>query len=169
MGRSLWILDVGALQQITPKVIQSDAHLFNPPTVIRWRSEPFRGTIYGMGHKRFVGQDPPRGATLYYALGKKAKSVEMSILDVEARTVAKFKGKTETGLHSLNWTLSQRRGRRRVFTRPGTYRLVLKVDGKELTSTLRVEADPKLPRSFAAEELPVEEMQVEDEEERDKR
>jgi hypothetical protein len=56
---------------------------------------------------------------------------------------------------------AQRPGRGRAGTErpgavravlPGTYRVVLNVDGQELAQTIRVEADPNLPPSVAAEE-----------------
>ncbi|MFO0957325.1 MAG: PDZ domain-containing protein [Isosphaeraceae bacterium] len=39
-GRSLWILDVTTLRQMTPDAIKSPVTLFEPNTVVRWRAEP---------------------------------------------------------------------------------------------------------------------------------
>ena len=86
-GRSLWVLDVSALRQVKPTVLAESAHLFKPATAIRWRSEPFRGTIYGMGHRHYLGQDPSRGASIYYSLTGKPKSAKLQIFDYMGRAV----------------------------------------------------------------------------------
>src|SRR5262249_9023832 len=66
-GRSLWILDVTPLRQITPEVLKAPAHFFKPNTAVRWRSAPRRGGTT----RRFVGENPQPGAQLYYSLTKK--------------------------------------------------------------------------------------------------
>ena len=60
-GRSLWILDVTALRQMTADDLKAKAFLFRPNDVVRWRSEPSHGVSYGAGSRRFVGENPPRG------------------------------------------------------------------------------------------------------------
>ena len=54
-GRSLWVLDVSALRQMKPSLVDEKVHLFKPNRAVQWRSEPFRGTIYGMGQSAFSG------------------------------------------------------------------------------------------------------------------
>ena len=60
-GRSLWILDVTTLRQMTADDLKAKAFLFRPNDVVRWRSEPSHGVSYGSGSRRFVGENPPRG------------------------------------------------------------------------------------------------------------
>ena len=60
-GRSIWILDVTALRQMTADALKAPVELYRPNTVIRWRTEPQRGSIYGVGSRLFVGQNPPNG------------------------------------------------------------------------------------------------------------
>jgi hypothetical protein len=139
---------------------------------VRWRREPSRGTPYGVGNHRFVGQNPPSGAQIYYSLAKKAEKVQIKIVDYAGQTVRELAVKKEQmapGLHSVNWDLGRGardtrgtgpgagagRGR---FLRPnpappGMYRIVLAVDGKEHTQSLRVENDPlvKTPTIIAEE------------------
>jgi photosystem II stability/assembly factor-like uncharacterized protein len=175
-GRSLWVLDVTALRQMTADTLKSDAALYRPNTVIRWRNEPSHGSLYGHGSRRFVGQNPPPGAHVYYSLGKKATKATLKILDYAGETVREFNVGTEPGLHHVAWDVTRtttRRGgpvsadldgqnappRRQPggfqatsAAPPGTYRVLLAVDGKEYSQPLRVESDPTLPATISAED-----------------
>jgi hypothetical protein len=167
-GRSLWVLDVTPLRQMKAETLKAQATLYRPATAMRWHREPTRGTPYGAGNHRFVGQNPPSGAQIYYSLAKKADKVQVKIVDYAGKTVRELpvkKEQTTSGLHQLTWDLArstnQRRGRAANPAAPGMYRVVLTVDGKEQTQGLRLENDPLLKTpSLIAEE--------EDEEEREK-
>jgi photosystem II stability/assembly factor-like uncharacterized protein len=180
-GRSLWALDVTPLRQMSAAVLKDKAHLFQPNTVVRWRAEPQRGTIYGAGARHFFGDNPPQGVQIYYALTQKAAKAELKIVDYTGKTVGEFKS-TETrrnvprvatgpGLHRLTWNMvtmaspppegsgqgprqGRGRGRRGGFqiASPGMYRVVLTVDGKESAQSVRIDADPTLPNNLIAEE-----------------
>ncbi len=102
-GRSLWILDVTALRQMTGDVLKSPAHLFKPNVAVRWRSEPRRGGTT----RRFVGENPPAGAQLYYALTKKPEKATLKVFDVEGKLVRELRAGTEPGLHRVAWDLSR--------------------------------------------------------------
>jgi hypothetical protein len=169
-GRSLWVLDVSALRQITVDTLKDKPTLYTPNTVTRWHALPSRGE----SGRRFVGENPPRGAQLYYSLGKKANKVSLKILDVEGTVLNQLTGSTEPGLHKAAWDLSRASTRGQGFrgpgrgpgqlartVPPGAYRVVLNVDGQELTHSLRVEADPSAPASLLTE--PEEDRDDEDE------
>jgi photosystem II stability/assembly factor-like uncharacterized protein len=161
-GRSLWVVDISALRQMTPETVKAVAHLYAPPTATRWRSEPDVGSAMGSGSKKFVGQNPPPGTAIYYSLGKKADKVTLKVLDYAGQTVRDLTTKADPGLHKVMWDLRRPSGRtiqgvlggqtdpeqamrRGLFTAsvpPGQYRVVLTVDGKEYSQGLRVEADP---------------------------
>jgi photosystem II stability/assembly factor-like uncharacterized protein len=169
-GRSVWVLDVSALRQMKTETLKAEATLYKPTTAMRWRREPTRGTPYGGGNHRFVGENPPSGAQIYYSLAKKAEKIQLKIVDYAGQTVRELPVKKEqmtVGLHRLPWDLvrgfgpNRRRGQSPAP--PGMYRVVLSVDGKEYTQGLRVENDPllKTPSLIAEED--------EDEEEREKR
>jgi len=159
-GRSLWVLDVSALRQIKPSVVEAKAHLFKPQTAVRWRSEPSRGSPFGSGSRRFVAQNPPRGAQLYYALGKKADKIGLKIVDFTGKVVRELKVGGEPGLHQVSWDLTRLSlrliGPRNVpfseAVAPGMYRVVLTVDGEELAQSLRVDPDPTAPAAVITEE-----------------
>jgi photosystem II stability/assembly factor-like uncharacterized protein len=215
-GRSLWVLDMTPLRQMTAETLKAAAHLYEPNTVVRWRSEPARGSPYGTGHRKFTGDNPPRGAQIYYSLANKAEKIEMKIVDYAGQTVRTLQVENEPGLHQVAWDLtrsaprrqgrggeggarssggqgqrrerpaeapaqgaSERRdrpaqaqgqGAQERRERPaqtqeqrgragrdggqpaavGAYRVVLVVDGKELTQTIRVENDPTMSPTILA-------------------
>ncbi|MGE3818096.1 MAG: PDZ domain-containing protein, partial [Isosphaeraceae bacterium] len=180
-GRSLWALDVNGLRQLNPEVItKAKATLLKPITAIRWRSEPNRGGT----NRRFVGQNPPRGAQLYVALSAKPeKGASLKVVDYDGATVYEARVPSEVGLHKLTWPLTRPAPRpaqgqagggggggggggrggagggggggggggflgRRGFgppAAPGTYKVVLTVDGQESSQALKVESDPDYP------------------------
>jgi photosystem II stability/assembly factor-like uncharacterized protein len=217
-GRSLWILDVTALRQMSPEALVDKPMLFQPSPAVRWQTQPRHGGT----NRRFVGQNPPPGAQIFYSLPQKANQVSLRVLDVDGSALAQLTGSTEAGLHKVAWDLSRGGGRRvggdrdqfragggsqpsggertgaarrrastaaageqtppagaeqprpatggrprqaaggrnrpnqgpgRGLIPPGTYRVVLTVDGKEFMQTLRIEADPNAPTRIFAEEV----------------
>jgi photosystem II stability/assembly factor-like uncharacterized protein len=175
-GRSLWILDVTPLRQLSADVLKARATLFEPEPVVRWRSEPARGSIYGTGSRRFYGTNPPRGAQLYYLLTAKADKVAIKVLDINGKTVKELQAKNEAGLQRAVWDLTmpapppaktddakpppRRGGPPPLRPAPaGAYRIVLVVDGVELSQSVRIERDPTLPPNVVIEEDPEEKEQ----------
>jgi photosystem II stability/assembly factor-like uncharacterized protein len=98
-GRSLWILDVTPLRQMTPEVSKARAHLFRSAPAVLWRQGLPRGTTYAGGSRRFVGQNPPPGAQVYYALAGKANKINLKIVDFDGKTMQELPVKNERGLH----------------------------------------------------------------------
>src|SRR5262249_9059834 len=92
-GRSLWVLDVPPLRQITKDVLTATARLFQPKTVVRYRPEPSRGGT----SRRFVGQNPPTGAQIYYSLGTKAEQISLKVVDYTGKTVRELRADNTPG------------------------------------------------------------------------
>jgi M6 family metalloprotease-like protein len=136
-GRSLWILDVTALRQLNPAAMKEKPQLYRPNTVVRWEQQPRRGGT----NRRYAGQNPPSGAQIWMSLPKKAEKASLKVLDIEGQTVSELRAPTEPGVHVVRWDLRARRG----TVAPGAYRIVLSVDGVELTTSVKVEADPNAP------------------------
>jgi photosystem II stability/assembly factor-like uncharacterized protein len=143
-GRSFWILDVSALRQLSSQALQADARLYRPATAVLWHMEPSRGQT----NRRFAGENPPSGASIWYSLGKKASKASLKVLDVEGKLVRELTITTRTGLHKTIWDLRRapvRRGRGQQSEEtsrpvaPGSYLIALTVDGKEYKQALRVE------------------------------
>jgi photosystem II stability/assembly factor-like uncharacterized protein len=104
-GRSIWVLDVAALRGLTPEVLKEDVHLFRPATAVRWRNEPPRGSIYGIGNRKYFGENPPTGAQIYFTLAKKPQSVSLKIVDFTGATVRELQPKPDVGLMHVTWDM----------------------------------------------------------------
>jgi photosystem II stability/assembly factor-like uncharacterized protein len=157
-GRSLWILDVTALRQMTADAMKAKVFLYKPNDTIRWRSEPQHGTLYGAGSRRFVGENPRFGVEIMYSLTRKASKAHIKVQDYSGRTVRELEASPEPGLHRVEWNLMMEEqpslltaaagGRKKdIPAPPAMYRIVLTVDGDEYKQGLKVEADPTTPNA----------------------
>jgi hypothetical protein len=151
-GRSLWVLDVSALRQMKADVMTKDMFLYEPNKVVRWRNEPSRGAAYGAGSRMYSGQNPPRGAQVYYSLSRKANNVTLKVVDISGKSVRELKASSEKGLHVVPWDLMRPAMTGMARTENGVYRVVLTVDGEEQSQPLRLEGDPTLPANVVTEE-----------------
>jgi photosystem II stability/assembly factor-like uncharacterized protein len=149
-GRSLWVLDITPLRQMKAQAVTAGAYLYQPNTVVRWRTEPERHSPYGVGARHFIGQNPPPGAQLYYSLNKKADRIELKIVDYAGKTVRELKAPAEPGLHRIDWALTRSASGK---VAPGMYRVLLTVDGQEQVQSLQIEPDPVVPDAVAAPEM----------------
>src|SRR5205823_9075345 len=102
----IWVLDAAPIRQMTKDALKGLAHLYAPPSAVRWRVEQNRGMFSG-AERKFVGANPPRGAVMYYSLSKKAEKVELKVLDYAGQLVRKLDSKTEPGLHRATWDLAR--------------------------------------------------------------
>ncbi len=84
-GRSIWILDVTPIRQMTKARVTETAYLFQPNEVVRWRRKP---TAASSGTRRFVGENPPADAQIFYSLGANASDVRVEIYDVTGKRIA---------------------------------------------------------------------------------
>ena len=146
-GRSIWILDVGPLREASEDALNARAHLFKPGTAIIRDREP---QAANSGTRRFVGENPTRGAAIYYTLNKRGRDVTLHIEANDGTVVQTLDPSNERGLHRMTWNLrlassnaSGRGSGRRRFQRgrqatPGTYRIVLKESGQRYEQTLEV-------------------------------
>jgi photosystem II stability/assembly factor-like uncharacterized protein len=105
-GRGFWILDdVTPLQQLTPEVLGSDAHLFAPRDAYR-----FRGTEQpaAVSSDPTAGANPPYGADINYylkAAPKEKEEVKLVISDSSGKTIRTVDGKKEVGINRVWWDL----------------------------------------------------------------
>ena len=61
-GRSLWVLDVAPLRQMTAEALKAKAYLYQPNTVLNYRPEGGHEGGLSPSERKFAGQNPPRGA-----------------------------------------------------------------------------------------------------------
>jgi photosystem II stability/assembly factor-like uncharacterized protein len=112
-GRSLWILDVTPLRQMTADVVKAKSHLYRPNTVVRWRMEQGRDGWFSESERKYAGQNPPRAAEVFYSLNEKANTVSLKVLDYTGKLVSELQAKGDPGLHRVSWNLMQGRQRPR--------------------------------------------------------
>lgn len=140
-GRGIYIIDIAPLAEMNQDNLQKDAWLFTPQRGVIWNRHESRGEQYGTIAR---SANPPLGTTLYYRLGKPAKSVRIDIQDCSGKTINSFKGNEKAGIHKILWDYTQakkkeqqssrRRGPDRV--EPATYTVILIVDNQECSRQL---------------------------------
>lgn len=155
-GRSLWACDVTGLRSVNSDAMQKSTVFYKPQDVTRWRTQPSRGRT----NRRYVGQNPSRGANLWYSLPDAAEKAIIKVENVSGQLVSELKASTEAGLHRVGWNLTQTAGNTRTARptpgfrgtgrgRPvtsGAYKVTLVVDEKTVTShIINVVSDPSLP------------------------
>ncbi len=167
-GRGFWIMDdITPLQQLTPQVLTSDAHLFPPRAAYRFRE------ITGEAQSANLltaGANPPYGASINYYLRTAPKGdVTVTILDAQNQRVRTLEAPKAAGLNRVYWDLrddpttavrlrtSPRYapdirvgpdgtrpggGRMTILMPPGSYTVRLDVDGKQISQKLELRKDP---------------------------
>ena len=106
-GRGLWILDdISPLQQLTEKVLSSEAHLFeNHRPGTHWLSLPRGG--YGRGDLYFEGENPAYGAPINFYLKEipsGAVTIEITDATGNLNTTYTLEDVT-TGVNRLMWDM----------------------------------------------------------------
>ncbi len=164
-GRSIWIIDdITPLQQMTDAVTAADAHLFAVRTATAYASDITKAIGLG-ADKHFRAPNPQGGTSISYLLkAAPAGDVKITISDSAGRVVREMDGTKEAGLNRVQWNLAPtppaapagrgnfgpgrgRGGRGVPFVTaanavdPGTYIVKLSVGGKDLVTTVQVEAD----------------------------
>ncbi len=153
-GRSVWIADIAALEEMTPQAMAEDVRLCSVEPRIRWT----RGLRPEAAGNNMGGVSEPAGMAIRYYLKARPKGeVKVQILKGEA-VVSEIKGTAEAGLNSVTWnmrrdpsaaekqTAAARRSRFGGAAGPeaptGEYTVALLVDGKKLTAPAVILPDP---------------------------
>lgn len=171
-GRSLQIFDdATALQEISPEVLNEDAHLFGMRPALRVST---RGSHPGMGDGSYIGPNPPYGALITYYLKTKldAKAdAKIEIVDGNGNVIREIKNfPKEAGLNRVAWDLhvegpkirreptpEEREREQSFFFRgaagpqvlPGNYKVRLIVNGRKMEQPLTVRLDPTVKVTMA--------------------
>ena len=108
-GRSLWIADIAALEDMTPKVLAEGTYLFKPKTAYQWGEGPqlnLPGNGYGQAEMTYA--NPPFGTDIVYRLASSAGgNVRLVVSDVSGDTLATLNGPGGAGTHHVTWNFSQ--------------------------------------------------------------
>ncbi len=144
-GRGIWILDqINALQELTPEVMASPAHMFTiePATQIRRA-----GGAAHAGDVHYRGENPPSGAIFDYWLAEETADGQamIAIEDEDGRSVASVEGTTGQGMNRVVWDMRhQVDAGRGPLAVPGTYTARLQAAGMESTQRFLLRDDPRL-------------------------
>jgi photosystem II stability/assembly factor-like uncharacterized protein len=173
-GRSIWILDdITPLVELDDKVLASDLHAFSTRPAVQYR--PWSNGA-DTGDKKFFGANPPAGAIIHYYLKTRpadGEQVRIVIQDKAGKTVRTItNGTREAGVNRVVWDTRvdppvppQQPGAggaggggaggfgmfggggARVD--PGDYTVTISVGGREATTTVKVQEDPRITISDA--------------------
>ncbi len=168
-GRGFYILDdLTPLQQMTPQVLASDAHLFPLRPAWRFRDITPVSTPYD---DPTTGENPRYGAGINYYLKAAGGKVAVTILDSKGEVVRTIAGTNAAGLNRVYWDLRYEpttearmrtsplyaphvrvgpdgwrpapgAGRLSILAPPGTYTVKVSVGGRDLTQPLTLRKDP---------------------------
>jgi len=138
-GRSIYILDIAPLQELTPALLQKTAHLFEVKPALQFS---YRGSSGFTGGKQYLGANPDYGATVWYALREPlTEAPTLSIVDAQGTAMAAYALRNEPGLHSVVWPLRKGAGSTSTAAAPGDYFAVLQAGSVVLRQPVRVEAE----------------------------
>ncbi|HEX6693985.1 MAG TPA: hypothetical protein VF035_04690 [Longimicrobiales bacterium] len=105
-GRGLFIGDISPLQEMTPQVLASPAHLFDVQPVVQW----IRGQRPEVSSNNYAGESRPNGMAIRYYLRTPAKDVKVRVYD-GTRLIAETDGTKTAGVNTVRWTMQARRER----------------------------------------------------------
>ncbi len=109
-GRAIWITDIAPFEQMSARVLEQPAHLFEvkPGTLFKTRYT-YGATIEELnGDMFFRADNPPYGTTITYYLRENAgQDVTLIIKDKSGKTVRSLTGPGTAGLHRVLWDLKR--------------------------------------------------------------
>jgi len=155
-GRGIWILDnIAALQELTPDVLATEAHLFTvePAEMVRISSAGGH-----TGDMHFAGQNPSFGAVIDYYLRDKVDSdaISITIHDSAGNEINRVHAKNTAGVNRVNWNLRQtnigpampvsgmNRGPAGPWVLPAEYTVRLTAGDTNMEQTFTVSDDPRI-------------------------
>jgi len=115
-GRSIWIVDIAPLQELTTQVASADVHLFRPKPGLQYGNRPIGGG--STGHQVFEARSPAYGAEIAYWIGPNANlsaarasgdpqargaQVQITILDSDGNTMHTGNSPATAGIHRYQW------------------------------------------------------------------
>jgi len=128
-GRGIYIADIAPLRQLTSRILEQPAFLFEPDTVL---SGAQQGSMFDafQGFGDWVALNPPPAPIAYYLKDTTTEPVTVEILRADGSVLQKIDGKKESGIHYVNWNMRQ--------GGVGTYGIRLTVGNETQSRTLAV-------------------------------
>ncbi len=137
-GRSIWIVPVSALEQLTSAALDQDAFLCKPQNMYLLG---YRQGAGSNGEALWLSPNSQPGTLInYYLKAETTEDVRLIVQAADGTEVMNVAGRKTAGLSSYPWRPGGQRG-----VAPGTYSVILRVGTKEYKSSVTVEdvsADP---------------------------
>jgi photosystem II stability/assembly factor-like uncharacterized protein len=106
-GRSIWIVDIAPLQQLTPQVIAADVHLFEPRPAVQFGEPPSGGEFTAQLY--FQTGSPPYGAEIGYWVGRAQQGPgRIVVTDARGDTLSSMNAPAGRGLQRVSWNFRGR-------------------------------------------------------------
>jgi hypothetical protein len=104
-GRSIWIVDIEPLQQLSSGVVASAAHLFEPSPAYQFGGRRTGGEFTAQAY--FSMSNPGGGAEFRYWLGEDSnENAELVITDSSGEELTTINGQSSKGLHRGVWNMN---------------------------------------------------------------
>ena len=165
-GRGIWILDkINALQEMTPQVISSPAHLFTVAPAYQIRQANLKAHT---GDMWFRGENPANGALIDYWIGTPGVAPAVTVHTANGQLVNTLRATGNRGVNRVVWNLREadlplrggggggdddddapRGGVPGPLVPPGTYVVRLVAGGRTLEQKVEVREDPRIDISPA--------------------
>jgi photosystem II stability/assembly factor-like uncharacterized protein len=166
-GRSIWIVDIAPLEQMTTKVVAEGTHLFVPKTAYQYNDAPSSGAMGGGGgggHHVFEAPSPQYGAEIAYRVvgGEPRAQAKIVITDAAGDTMRSLTGPGRTGIQRAYWDFrgkapaaqplspAGRRDSTRLIARVNTVFDSLKAAGQDSSMLARVRTQMLSGEGFGA-------------------
>jgi photosystem II stability/assembly factor-like uncharacterized protein len=167
-GRSIQIMDdISPLQQLTPEVLASDAHVFQPRSTVLWNSDTRLARAVTGNHNFDRGENAPPGTAIsYYLRTVPSGDVRIVITGPDGEPFRNLTGPKQQGINRIQWNLrgdpeqpqagqqggggggggggGQRGGgggNQGPLAEPGVYRLTVTIGGRQFVRSILVEED----------------------------
>jgi hypothetical protein len=140
-GRSLYIIDISPLQELSPRALLEDFHLFDIKPTVAYQPRLGPGSD---GAKELKGANPPYGAPIWYYIRKPGIGDRQIIIrNKSGQTIARLKAVEQAGVHQVIWSLEDdSKDDPPTLVPPGEYRVALQVDGRAQEKRLTVVPEP---------------------------
>ena len=102
-ARGFYITNIRPLQELTPAVLASDAHLFTIQPVVQRVRWAFGANDYLFGQRYFQTRNPPDGMIINYYLKSAGQGATVTITNAQGQQVAQLQGSGNAGLNTLAW------------------------------------------------------------------
>jgi len=150
-GRSIWIVDITPLEQMTDSVRARSVALFAPKVAYEYGQPTVEGQA--AGHKIYEAPSPAYGADIWYKLsgGARRDTTRIVITDVSGDTIRTLTGPGGAGLHKVTWDFRGRAPRAVALTPSGVRdsivqarRIAFVIDSLDKAGTLPKETIARL-------------------------